>query len=140
MYIIKRIVQNNILAISIGIVYLWFGVLKFFPHISPAEDLAIDTIHQLTFGLISSKISIIMLAIMEVTIGILLLTNAFRRNVIILALIHMAFTFTPLFLFLEKSFSNTPFVPTLLGQYIAKNIIIVGALVTLLNEKKKIKI
>jgi len=42
----------RLLAISIGLVYLWFGVLKFFPHLSPAEDLAKNTITVLTLGFI----------------------------------------------------------------------------------------
>ncbi len=40
------------LRISIGIIYFWFGALKFFHGYSPAEDLAINTINELTFGLV----------------------------------------------------------------------------------------
>lgn len=45
----------SLLRISIGIVYLWFGVFKFFQGLSPAEQLAMQTIHKLTFGLIIKK-------------------------------------------------------------------------------------
>lgn len=41
-----------LLRISIGIVFVWFGVLKFFPGVSAAQDLAIRTIELLTFGLV----------------------------------------------------------------------------------------
>ena len=34
--------------ISLGIVFLWFGVIKFFPGISPMETLATKTIYVLT--------------------------------------------------------------------------------------------
>lgn len=102
---------------------------------SPAEGLAKDTIHSIMFGFIPSNVSIILLAIMEVTIGIFLLLNIFRKKTIILALFHIICTFTPLFLFNEASFTNSPFVLTLLGQYIIKNIIIVGALLSLLKRK-----
>ncbi len=134
-YILQQIRKNSFLAISIGIVYLWFGILKFFPDMSPAEGLAKDTIHSIMFGFIPSNVSIILLAIMEVTIGIFLLLNIFRKKTIILALFHIICTFTPLFLFNEASFTNSPFVLTLLGQYIIKNIIIVGALLSLLKRK-----
>lgn len=131
-----RIGQNSFLAISIGIVYLWFGSLKFFHGLSPAEGLAKDTINSLTLGFIPSDISILLLALMEVVIGLFLLLNIFRQKTIILALIHLACTFTPLFLFSEATFSQSPFVPTLLGQYIAKNIIIVGALFVLFKQER----
>jgi hypothetical protein len=42
------------LRISIGIIFVWFGLLKFFPEYSPAEELASDTISKLTINLISS--------------------------------------------------------------------------------------
>ena len=127
---------NSILAISIGVVYLWFGLLKFFPHLSPAENLAKNTIDLLTLGFINEQVSIVLLAIIEVSVGLLLVLNLFRKTAIYMALAHMAFTFTPLFFFADDSFVTAPFVPTLLGQYIGKNIIIVGALLTLLRKKE----
>ena len=131
MNILKKIKNNHILAITIGIVYVWFGSLKFFSFLSPAEILAKKTIKFLTLGVIPSDISIILLAILEVSIGILLLFNLFRKKVLIVALGHMVLTFVPLFLFTEDSFMMLPFSFSLLGQYIFKNIVIMGALITL---------
>ncbi|RQW06070.1 hypothetical protein EH222_09245, partial [candidate division KSB1 bacterium] len=37
-----------LLRVSLGIVFFWFGVLKFFPGLSPAQDLAARTIEVLT--------------------------------------------------------------------------------------------
>lgn len=133
----KQFFKNNTMAISIGIVYLWFGLLKFFPELSPAEGLAKNTIHELTFGLIPSNITIILLAIMETGIGLFLILNLYRRITVKIGLAHILFTFTPLFLFPEQVFNNSPFELTLLGQYIAKNLIIICALIALLNESKK---
>lgn len=129
-----RIAKNHILAITIGLVYLWFGGLKFFPHYSPAEDLAKNTIHLLTFGLIPSNTSIILLAVFETLIGACLILNVFRRPIIISAIVHLIFTFTPLFFFPNQSFTNSPLIFTLLGQYIFKNVVIVGALLTLYKQ------
>jgi uncharacterized membrane protein YphA (DoxX/SURF4 family) len=123
--------NNQILGISIGLVYLWFGILKFFPDMSPAEDLAKNTIDALTFHLIPANISIILLAIGETLIGLLLIMNIYRRQVIIITLLHLSCTFTPLFLFPNQSFTIAPIAFTLLGQYIFKNIIIIGALLTM---------
>jgi uncharacterized membrane protein YkgB len=48
----------QLLRISLGIVFLWFGVLKFFPGTSPAEQLATKTILVLTFGFVKPAVSI----------------------------------------------------------------------------------
>ena len=132
-----RFRRINLIAISIGMVYLWFGLLKFFPNVSPAEELAKSTVDQLTFGLLPSNFSFILLAIWETVIGILLLLNLYNRVVIIAALVHIVFTFSPLFFFPELVFKEAPFSLTLVGQYIAKNVIILSALLLLFTEKKK---
>jgi len=131
MAIIRQIKSNHILAITVGIVYVWFGTLKFFPLLSPAESLAKNTIDFITFGLIPSEISIILLATLETSIGLLLIMNIYRKKVLIIAFVHIILTFVPLFIFTEDSFMVLPFSFTLLGQYIFKNIIIIGAIITL---------
>ena len=52
-----------IVPASIGVVYLWFGALKFFPGLSPAQSLAIGTIHELTFHIFSDTIALVLLAL-----------------------------------------------------------------------------
>ncbi|MBD0832890.1 doxx family protein [Aestuariibaculum sp. TT11] len=131
MKIKRQVLKNQFLALAIGLVYLWFGGLKFFDHLSPAEDLAKNTMDVITMGLVPSNLSIILLAIWETTIGILLVLNIFRKPVVLSALLHMCCTFLPFFIFPNQSFSGSPIVFTLLGQYIFKNIIIVAALLTL---------
>ena len=129
-YIFKKIKTNHILAICVGIVYIWFGLLKFFPNHSPAESLAKNTVDIITFGSIPPNVSIILLASWETLVGILLIFNIKRQVALVLAFAHILPTFLPLFLFSQDSFTS-PFSFTLLGQYIFKNIIIIGALITL---------
>ena len=117
----------TLLRISIGIVFFWFGILKFFPGVSPAQDLAIRTISLLTFNLISAKTIIIMLASWEVIIGLGFITGQFMRATLILLFAQMAGTFTPVFLFPKEVFTAIPYAPTLEGQYIIKNIVIISA-------------
>ena len=119
------------LGISIGLIYFWFGMLKFFPEYSPAEELATNTIAALFGGIIPDTTALLLLATWETVIGLLLIFNLFRRPVIILALVHMVFTFAPLILLPETSFSVAPFRFTLVGQYIVKNLVIIGALLAL---------
>ena len=123
-----------ILSISIGIVYLWFGVLKFFPGLSPAEGLAVETIAKLTFHFLDTPKSLPLLAIWECLVGVLLILNIFRRVAIPLALVHIVLTFTPMLLFPEKVFSSNPLLLTMTGQYIIKNIIIISVLLVLWKQ------
>lgn len=124
-----RLTKNGrILSISIGIVYLWFGFLKFFPGLSPADLLAKQTISLLTFDLLPENIGILLLAIFEVVIGLCLIFNLQLKRIIIAAIIHLVLTFVPVVFFPEISFSKAPFSLTLVGQYIIKNIVIISAL------------
>ena len=114
----------RVLRISIGVIYLWFGVLKFFYGLSPAEQVASQTIHQLTFGLLPDHLAIQTLAVWECLQGVLLISCRFMKTVLLLMFVHMAFTFTPFVFFPQQTFSHMGF--TLLGQYIMKNIIIIS--------------
>lgn len=134
---IDNIRQNGFLKISIGIVYFWFGVLKFFPELSPAEDLATDTISELTLGIIPAKISIILLAILEVGIGICFLLNIRPKIVAITALAHIVCTFTPLLFFNDIVYNGYPIFLTFVGQYIIKNLIIIAALLLIIKERNQ---
>ena len=116
-----------LLRISVGIVFFWFGILKYFPGLSPADDLATRTISTLTFGIISGQVALYILATLEVVIGIGLISGIFLREILLLLFFQMLGTITPLFLFTSEAFTRIPFAPTLEGQYIIKNIIIVSA-------------
>ena len=125
-----------ILSISISIVYFWFGFLKFFPELSPAESLAKTTIDLLTFEMIPSEISILMLAFWECAIAICLLFSKTRKTGVILALIHMVGTFTPFVLLPVETHYTAIFSLTLVGQYIIKNIVLISALLVVYPQKK----
>jgi len=116
-----------VLRIGLGIVFLWFGVLKFFPGASPAEALAARTIQTLSGGLIGPSVSLPILATWESLIGLGLLTGRFLRATLLLLAVQMLGTVTPLILFPADTFSVFPFAPTLEGQYIIKNVVLVGA-------------
>ena len=115
------------LRIALGIVFLWFGALKFFPNLSPAELLAARTIEQLTFGLVQPSLALPILATWEVLIGLGLIIGRWLRAVLFLLAVQMAGTFTPLVLFPSETFTVFPIAPTLEGQYIIKNIVLIGA-------------
>lgn len=119
------------LRISVGIVFFWFGFLKFFPSISPAEKIAVDTIKIISFDLLSSQAILIILAIWETFIGIGLIAKIYLREILVLLFLQMIGTLTPLFFFPEEVFTAIPYAPTLEGQYIIKNIVIISAAIVI---------
>ncbi|HEX4898194.1 MAG TPA: DoxX family protein [Candidatus Limnocylindrales bacterium] len=116
-----------VLRIGLGAVFLWFGALKFFPGASPAETLAARTIEQLSGGVIGPSISLPLLATWESLIGLGLLAGRFLRATLFLLALQMLGTLTPLVIFPAETFATFPFAPTLEGQYIIKNVVLVGA-------------
>ncbi len=120
-------VSIPVLRFALGTVFLWFGVLKFFPGLSPAEDLAARTIEQLTFGVVPAGIALPVLAAWECLIGLGLLSGRFLRATLLLLAFQMIGAFTPLVLFPDETFTIVPFAPTLEGQYIIKNIVLIAA-------------
>lgn len=119
------------LRVSIGIIYVAFGGLKFFPEYSPAEQLAADTICLITFDVLSGASACTVLAILETLLGAALIVNYRPKIVIIFTMWHMCCTFLPVVLLPHYAFNSDPFSFSLVGQYIFKNLIILSALLVL---------
>jgi uncharacterized membrane protein YphA (DoxX/SURF4 family) len=117
----------RLVRISLGVVFFWFGFLKFFPGLSPAADLATRTIGVLTFGTVPASVALVMLATWESLIGLALIFGLAIRATLLLLFIQMLGTLMPIFLFPHQVFARVPYAPTLEGQYIIKNIVLVSA-------------
>ena len=126
--------SNRLIIFSIGVIYFVFGVLKFFPNFSPAEDIAKKTIDVLIHNSVHSDISYLVLAMWETLIGLFFILNYKQRIVTISAIIHLSLTFSVFFIFPELSFNKSTFSFTLLGQYVVKNIVILSVLINLLRN------
>lgn len=109
--------------VSIFIVFFWFGLIKLLG-LSPASPLAKALIEQ-TVGLQYFDTLFIILALMECVIGILFLFPKATRVVIPLLLIHMLIVCSPLVMVPEYTWQSL-MVPTLEGQYIIKNAVVVA--------------
>jgi uncharacterized membrane protein YkgB len=120
-----------LLRIALGIVFFWFGALKLIPNASPAEALAGQTIERLTAGLVPAATAVPILAVWEVAIGIGLFIGRGMRITLLLLFVQMLGTITPLFLFPTETFTQFPWAPTLEGQYIIKNVVLVAAAIVL---------
>ncbi len=119
------------LRVSLGVVFLWFGLLKFFPGLSPAQDLAARTIRVLSLGLVPGSVSMPVLAAWESAIGLGLVTGVWMRAVLLLLFVQMAGTLAPVVLFPGEAFHRFPYAPTLEGQYIVKNLVLMSAAVVI---------
>jgi len=116
-----------LLRIGMGLVFLGFGVLKFFPGISPIEDLATRTTHVLTLGVLSGHAAMDFVAGLECLIGLCFLTGRFLRVGVWLMAAQMMGAMSPLLIYPGELFIKPYFAPTLAAQYIIKDIILVAA-------------
>lgn len=127
----------KLLESSIGLIYMWFGLLKFFPNYSPAEALAADTLDVLTLHLFDKHVLLWCLAGGEMLIGLALILKLKSRYVIWGLLVHMGGTFSPIIFFPEQVFSHPPFGFSIVGQYIMKNLVIISATLVIYTKNTK---
>jgi len=89
------------------------------------------TIETLTLGNVPASVALPVLAAWEVAIGLGLIIGRWMRAVLLLLIAQMLGTITPLVLFPAETFVRIPYAPTLEGQYIIKNIVLVTAAIVL---------
>lgn len=111
------------LRYSIAIVFLWFGFLKVIGK-SPAAELVMATMPWP-----DPALAVVLLGLWEVAIGVCFFFRPLLRGGIVLLAPQMVGTFLPLLTLPEATWQSL-FVPTMAGQYIIKNLLIIsGALV-----------
>lgn len=111
-----------IMRIGLGIVFFWFGALKLVPGLSPAEELVRHTTY-----FVNPDWFIPVLAIWEMAIGLGLMLGKFMRLTLLLLFLQMPGTALPLVILPEAVWTQFPFGLTLEGQYIIKNLVLIGA-------------
>lgn len=111
-----------ILRIGLGVVFFWFGALKLVPGLSPAEELVRNTTYFIDPGLFLP-----LLAIWEMLIGLGLILGKYMRITLLLLFLQMAGTALPLVILPEVVWTVFPYGLTLEGQYIVKNLVLIGA-------------
>lgn len=126
------------IRLSFGVIFIWFGLLKPLG-LSAAEGLLKATVVWLPFGTPDNWL--IAIGFWEVAIGIFFFFQKTTRIAIILLLLQMIGTFMPLIVLSEVTFqSNNILLPSLEGQYIIKNLMIISAALVLggeINRPKK---
>lgn len=112
---------------GLGAVFLWFGALKYIPGASPAQGLVIRTVDVLMMGMFPPEVGLVLVASLECTIGIGFLMGRFMRLTLVLMAFQMVGALSPLVLFPEIISTVGPYALTLEGQYIIKNVVLIGA-------------
>lgn len=110
------------LRFAIGVIFIWFGALKTVGELSPAYDLVAATVYWLT-----PEIIVPLLGLWEIAIGLAFLFTPLTRVAIFLLALQMPGTFLPLVLLPEVCFTIFPVALTIEGQYIVKNLVIIGS-------------
>lgn len=120
-------ISISTLRICLGLVFLLFGALKLFSGVSPAESISVRTVDKLTFGLVDGDAARLLVAVLEVSIGLLLISGRWLRLGLLLLAIAGVGILSPLFLFTSELFSGNHHAPTLLGQYVIKDVVLLAA-------------
>ncbi|HEY9480741.1 MAG TPA: hypothetical protein VIR98_00740 [Candidatus Paceibacterota bacterium] len=120
--------------IALFIVFVWFGALKFFD-LSPANPLVADLLAR-TLPFMSFSLFCKLLGGYEVLIGILFIIPRMERIAILLLIPHMLVTILPLVLLPAVTW-QAPFAPTMEGQYIIKNVVIIALAATVFADLDK---
>ena len=129
--------NDYLIRIPIFIIFFWFGFLKIID-LSPAQELVQDTVYWMPF--LSAEMWTYMIGFWEVLIGVFFLFKKTTLVAMLLLLIQMSGTFLPLVILPEVTFQDSnPFLPTLEGQYIIKNIIIITAALIIGRTYLKVK-
>jgi uncharacterized membrane protein YkgB len=129
--------NDFLIRIPIFIIFFWFGFLKIID-LSPAQQLVKDTVYWMPF--LSAESWTYVIGVWEVLIAICFLFKRTTLIAMILLFLQMSGTFLPLLILPEITFQNSnPFLPTLEGQYIIKNIIIITAALIIGRTYLKVK-
>lgn len=109
------------LRVALGVVFVWFGALKIVGN-SPAAELVAKTVFFLP-----PEVFVPILGVWEVLIGLSFLYRPLIRVGILLLFLQMPGTFLPIVLLPDVVFTVFPYGLTVEGQYIIKNLVIIGA-------------
>ena len=111
---------------SLAIIFIWFGALKPLG-LSPAAPLVEATVGWLP--LLSPRQWVGVIGWWEIAIGVTFLFRSTIRLAIALLALQMGGTFLPLVMLPEVTFQpgRVPYAPTIEGQYIIKNLLIISA-------------
>ncbi len=128
--------ETPVARFAIFLIFFWFGFIKLLG-LSPASPLA-QALTAKTVGMQYFHLLFMILAFVECLIGVLFLFPKLTRVVVPLLLVHMAIVCSPLVLVPEYTWQQA-FVPTLEGQYILKNAVVIAVAIGIAASARPLK-
>jgi uncharacterized membrane protein YkgB len=113
--------SGQLLRWSLGVIFLWFGALKFVPNASPVMAMVRDT-----YPLFATPILFYALAIFEVVIGVMLLTGRWVRWTAVALIPHLVGTFGVLFFAPQLAFAPRFPLLSMDGEFVIKNLVLLA--------------
>lgn len=123
----------TLLRISMGAMIFMFGILKYVPGLSPAEDLVLATMRVLTLGLVPDSVALVLVATFECCIGLSLMTGWLLRIFKYLQIMWVLGVLSPVVLLPARMFDGPHNAPTLEGQYVLKDVVFLAAAMVILT-------
>ena len=119
--------------IALFVIYFWFGILKVFK-LSPATPLVLSLLDR-TIPFMEAGIFLTLFGLFEVLVGILFLIPKFKKVALILLALHMVMVWSPLLLLPSMTWQGF-LIPSLEGQYIVKNLLIIAIALNIASFRK----
>lgn len=132
---IFRQIRLPLARFALFVVFFWFGILKIIGT-SPANPMVMDLMNA-TLPFMTWEVFIVIFSIYEMIIGIAFLIPRLERLAFVLLIPHMIMTALPL-IFLQTMTWQGFLTPTLEGQYIIKNLVIIALAVGIIANLKPI--
>ncbi len=125
-----RPIAVPLLRIALGVVYVWFGILKVLG-LSPVADLVASMV-----PFVPSNVAVVGMGVAEVVLGLALIAGFLVPWIAAAQVLHLLGTFAVFVVHPEVAFTGNPFVVTLEGEFIAKNLVLVTALLVVAAHTK----
>ena len=124
----------TVIRISLGIVFLWFGLLKVMG-LSPVEEMVTGV-----YSFVPQPLMFLSVGIFEVIIGLGFLLNKWLKYTVILFWLQMIGVFLSLVIAPAVFFTNgNPLLITMEGEFVVKNIVFIAASLVLWDSTKRLK-
>lgn len=122
--------------VALAIIFLWFGILKLTGD-SAVHDLILQLVQVLAPTLNGESV-VVGLGVLEILIALTVIDRNLLRLGIFFLIVHLVLTTLPLFVLPEITWGGF-LIPTLMGQYILKNILIVTSGMVILADLKHLR-
>lgn len=108
--------------VSVGVVFVWFGLLKVLD-VSPVADLVAKTVYWFDDGFV-----VLALGLFETFVGVCLITGRLLRVALLLFAAQMVGTFLVFVVVPDVAFRDgNPFLLTVEGEFVVKNLVLLSA-------------